>query len=175
MKKAIIALVCLVILLGGYAAAGPYMTLSAIKTGLVEQDTEKLTENIDFPVLRENLREQFMAAALKKSGKELEGNPFAGLAAGFAAKMVDGLLDTIVTPAGLASLMEGKKSQEEEADGPVDRDKIFEDAQLGYDSLDTFSVRVPNKEGGELQLILKRQGLSWKLVNVVIQMDEAGK
>jgi hypothetical protein len=81
----------------------------------------------------------------------------------------------MVTPSGLASLMEGKKSKEGESDGPVDRDKIFEDAQLGYDSLDTFSVRVPNKEGGELQLILKRQGLSWKLVNVVIQMDEAGK
>ena len=175
MKKVIVAIVCLVVLLGGYAVAGPYMTLSAIKTGLVDQDTEKLSENIDFPVLRENLREQFMAAAMKKSGNELEGNPFAGLAAGFAAKMVDGLLDTMVTPSGLASLMEGKKSKEGESDGPVDRDKIFADAKLGYDSLDTFSVRVPNEKGEELRLILKRQGLSWKLANVVIPLDEAGK
>ena len=147
------------ILFGGYGLVGPFAMLSAIKSGLAEQDMEKLSENIDFPTLRRNLREQFMAAASKKSGTEIEGKPRAGLAAGYASR-VDAMLDTNVTPAGLASLLKFMESR---------------DAQLLYDSPTTFSVRVPSKKNGKLRFILKRQGLSWRLVNVVIPMDEAGK
>jgi hypothetical protein len=32
-------------------------------------------------------------------------------------------------------------------------------------------VWVPNDTGGETRFVLKRDGLSWKLVNIVIPMD----
>ena len=45
----------------GYVAAGPLITISQIKSGIEEQDSEKLSDNIDFPVLRQNMKDQFNA------------------------------------------------------------------------------------------------------------------
>ena len=109
MKKLLIAGIGLGLTLVGYAAAGPFMTMREIRTGLQSQDQEKLSENIDFPTLRQNLKDQLNAAMVKHvtSAPELKGNPFAGLAVALVPMFVDRMVDTIITPAGLANLMSG--------------------------------------------------------------------
>ena len=161
-------------LIVGYGAAGPHLTISAIKTAIVEQDSEKLSENIDFPTLRQNMKDQFNAAMMKNVVTELEGNPFAALAVGFATKMVDGFVDSFVTPSGLSTLMEGKKPSENGGRGskvPPDRDSLFKNARYSYDSTSKFSAWVPNDEGEEARFVFRRDGLTWKLANIVIPID----
>lgn len=175
MKKSIWIVGVVLVLVVGYVAAGPYLTVSAIKTGIVENDSEKLSENIDFQTLRQNMKDQLNAAMMKNAAIEMKDNPFAALAVGFATKMVDGIVDSFVTPSGLTSLMEGKKPNKGETGGNSSspkKDDLFKNARFSYDSVSKFSIWVPNDKGEEVRFVLKRDGLSWKLVNIVIPMNE---
>jgi hypothetical protein len=50
---------------------------------------------------------------------------------------------------------------------------MISEASYGFDSLSTFSVRVPHKETGEeIRLVLTRSGLDWKLSDVVLPIDQ---
>ena len=149
----------ILVLVVGYVAAGPYFTVSAIKTGIVEQDSEKLSENIDFPTLRQNLKDQLNAAMMKNAATELQDDPFAALAAGLATKVVDGIVDSFVTPSGLAAIMEGNepsKSPESSSGGdssPPNKDDLFKNARFSYDSMSKFSIWVPNGKGEETRFV----------------------
>jgi hypothetical protein len=160
-----------------YAAAGPYLTIGAIKTGIVENDAELLADNIEFPTLRQNLKEQLNSAVMRSAAKEADDNPLGVLFAGLASSLVDGLVDNFVTPSALASVMEGREPPTEStrstrSPSTADREELFRDARMTYDSLNKFSVWVPNDAGGETRFVLKRDGLSWKLVNMVIPLDD---
>lgn len=171
MKKIIWIVGIIMISVVGYVAAGPYLTVSAIKTGIIEQDLEKLSENIDFPILRQNLKEQLKTAMIKNAAAELKNNPFAALAVGLATKMVDGIVDSFVTPSGLAAFMEGKNPIKNGGAGrtePPKKDELFKNARFSYDSVSKFSIWVPNDQGEEARFVLHRDGLSWKLVNLII-------
>jgi hypothetical protein len=174
MNKYLLIIGLVLVIVVGYVAAGPYLTISAIKTSIVEQDSEKLSENIDFPNLRQNLKNQLNAVMMKSAVTELKDNPFATLAVGFATKMVDGMVDSFVTPSGLAAIMEGKKPSKkgsEENITPPKKENLFKNARTTYVSKSKFAVWVPNDQGEEAIFILQRDGLSWKLVNIVIPID----
>lgn len=176
MKKIILLAGVIILLVVGYVAAGPYLTVSAIKTGIVEKDSEKLSENIDFKALRQNLKDQLNVEILKNAATGMKGNPFAALAAGFATKMVDGMVDSFVTPSGLASVMEGKKLHKNQGKNNTDssalkKDELFKNASFSYDSISKFSIYVPDQDGKETRFILKRDGLSWKLVNIMLPKE----
>ena len=55
---------------------------------------------------------------------------------------------------------------------PPKKDNLFKNARFSYDSMSKFSIWVPNDKGEEARFVLKREGFSWKLVNLVIPMDE---
>ncbi|MGD0946617.1 MAG: TPM domain-containing protein [Candidatus Binatia bacterium] len=109
MKKLVLLLAVVLLALVGFVIVGPFWTMHQIKQGIERDDPELLSENIDFPALRQNLKEQFSAQMMKKSAAELQNNPFGVLGAALASNLVDGLVDSFVTPAALAMLMEGKK------------------------------------------------------------------
>ena len=117
MKKALLILLLLVMLAGGYVAAGPYITVAAIREGIANNDADKLTENIDFPLLRQNIKTQLNASAKAESERTSDTNIFSALMSGFKAKLIDNMVDSIVTPEGIANLMAGKKSLS--ADAPT--------------------------------------------------------
>lgn len=159
----------------GYLVASPFITVHQIRTGIVDQDAEILGRNIDFPTLRQNFKEQFNVQMVKKVTTSLKDNPFNALAIGLASTMTEGVIDALVTPAGLAQLMEGRKLTENPPISQEDRAtrqaKILQNARYTYDAHDRFSVWAPNHRGEELRLILAREGLSWKLVNIIIPVE----
>ncbi len=176
MRKSYWIIVLLLIAGMGYVAAGPLITISQIKSGIEEQDSEKLSDNIDFPVLRQNMKDQFNALMMKGAVANLEDNPFGVLAIGFASQLVDGMVDSFVTPPGLASLMEGEKPSDNSSSnsGTIKQEKreLFKDARYSYDSTSKFSVWVPNDNGEEIRFILRRSGIEWKLANIVIPIEK---
>lgn len=175
--------VALILLLGllGYVAAGPWITIAEIRQGVETRDSERLTANIDFPSLRKNVKMQFRSALIERGQRESE-NAALGLAlAGLGGALVDGIVDTALTPEGLAALMSGQEqavlttSPGTEAHNPQaqqqSKPELFADARYTYDWHDRFSVWVPNDDGSEIRFILARQGLSWRLSNVVLPLD----
>jgi len=177
MKKGIWVVIGLVLAaVAGYVAAGPYITLSEIRAGFVEQNSEKLSENIDFPTLRQNMKEQFNAVLMKNAATELKDDAFAAIGTALATELVDGIVDSIVTPSGLVGMMEGKNPFESiigetSVNITPKKEDLFKNARYSYDSMSKFSVWIPNDKGEEGRFVLKRDGLSWNLVNLVLPMN----
>jgi hypothetical protein len=164
------------LLVFGYVAAGPYITIHQIKSGVEQKDSEALSEYVDFQILRGNLKDQFNAAVMQKATAEMKNNPFAALAMGFVAKLAEGMVDSFVTPSGLASLMEGKKPLSEEKPQPYSangerKQALFENSRYSYDSPNKFSIWVKSDNEREFRFVLTRYGFSWKLTNIIIPTD----
>ncbi len=165
----------------GYVAAGPFLTIEEIKSGIVERDAKKLSENIEFAILKENLKDQLDAIIINKSRLEMNNNFFSGLMVGLVATtMVDPLVDSFITPAGLASILEGKElsrliSGDTKRTNLQKKEDLLKNAEYSYDSMSTFSVRILNNKDEETKIVLERYGLSWKLVNIIVPMGKTSR
>ncbi len=174
MKKIFIPLGFLMLALAGYIAAGPFIAIHYIKSGIEQKDAEQLSEYVDFPVLRSNLKEQVYALLMQKSVAGLKDNPWEALAMGFASKLIDGMVDIIVTPSSLAKLMEGIQpdssplNDAERGTFPVSRPQLFKNANFTYDRTDKFSAWIKGEHGEKIRFVFTRNGLSWKLSNIII-------
>ncbi|MBY0499319.1 MAG: DUF2939 domain-containing protein [Nitrosomonas sp.] len=167
MNKKVLSISTVLILLAcGYIAAGPHIAVHNIKTGFINKDSVKLSENIDFQSLRQNLKDQINASMLSMAAEQSQDNPFGSLATGIATMMTDKIIDSFISPGGMAAFMTGKKLDDENSQA-TDYDNIFKNSRYTYDSLDHFSLWIKNDEGLETRIVLKRDALDWKLVNIV--------
>lgn len=176
--KIIAALV--VALLAIYLAAAPYITVYQIKSAAKAHDGVALSQHIDFASVRQSLKDQMNAKFMRELGQNSSGlgEPFAVLGLALAGVVVDKAVDVYVTPSGVTQLMQGRKPQAErepeQADGSAPSSaerKPLADASMGYQSLNRFVVKAPDDEGRETQFVLSRQGLGWKLTQIVLPMD----
>lgn len=153
--------------LGTYVALGPYLTLLELKNGVAERDAEKVSECIDYPALRQSLKEQVERAIRVRIGTD---NPLAALATGVAVTVADGLVDRLVSPEGLAELMAGQKPalvSATPAPSAATGRALLDGASYGYASFDKFVVDVPT-QGGDIRFVLTRSGIGWKLSRIDI-------
>lgn len=170
MKKVLQFTVVIAILLACYVAAGPYLTMSAIKSGITTKDSVTLSENIDFQALRQNLKDQFNATMIDTATKQSDDNPFATLASGIATTITDKMIDAIITPNGMSKFLQRKyenSDDKERAEQSEKEEALFKDARFTYDSLSTASVWIPTDDKQEVRMVLQRDALTWKLVNII--------
>lgn len=175
MKKVVGIVGLILALIVGYAAAGPYLTVEAIKQGIVEEDSQKLSDNIEFVTLRKNVKKQLNDSIKNFVADDPEENPFAAMAASLASRYVDTVVISIVSPAGLAALMEGRQPpamNKGQNMAPPNKENLFKYGKYSYDSISSFTVSVPNEEGSDARFILHRNGLSWRLVNLIVPVNE---
>ncbi|MGE3334975.1 MAG: DUF2939 domain-containing protein [Rhodospirillaceae bacterium] len=169
MKKIYLAGAALVLLAAGYVAAGPYLALNEIRDGIVAQDEAALAAHIDFPVLRESMKEQIAAAMTARMEERSGGDPeMVAMGKLFASKMVEVMVDKIATPAGLA-MMTSTKGVEE----GLNKDNVLADFDISYEAWDRAVVTQAEKP--DATLILSRQGLSWRWTGVRLQPKDAAQ
>lgn len=176
MSKGKIALVIAVGLFAVYVVAAPFITVYQMKSAAENRDGETLSEYIEFPSVRQSLKDQLNALFAKKMVEDTENKLFAVLGAAFAGTMVDKVVDAYVTPAGITQLMAGNKPQPgaEQGDGSAGSAerkplrKLLADASMSYESLDKFVVTFKDEDGGEFKFVLRRRGISWKLTDIII-------
>lgn len=179
-KLPVLVAALLVLLAAFWAYTAPRRTLEAIREAARAGDSERLAELIDFPAVRESLKEQFRALMkdeMEKATRENPDNPFAaaGAALGMmlATSVVDTLVDAAVSPSGIAKLASGDRptvlgtKKDSATDGEEDQGKNVA-AEMGYESLSRYEVkfRDPDKPEEGVTLSLRRNGLSWRLVSV---------
>jgi len=177
MKKYVAAAVLTIF---GFMAAGPFIAAYQIRNGVEQRDAVLLSEHIDYPTLRVNLKEQFNAALAKEAQPRATNTPFAALAMALASKLADGMVDLIVTPESLAELMAGERPRLKDknnatAPSPTKaerRRKLYENSRFTYDNLSQFSIWIKNERSQEVRFVLTRYGLTWKLTNIVIPIDD---
>lgn len=180
----------------------PILAVRGLGEAIEQADAEALEERVDFPSVRQGMKDQINAEMLRRSGIDAADNPLGAFAIGIASKLADGMVDAFVTPSGLALLSRGRQpllpprgaSADEpqprhpapdavapDADDEVDEtgdaasSRPFADARIERESFDRFAMHVPDDRGGELRFAFRRHGLGWKLerVELPLSRDEA--
>jgi hypothetical protein len=108
MKRSTLAIVIgvVVVAMAVTSYASPYLTLREMRTAIAEKDANAFSSHVDFPALRESVRAQVMIAMQAKLGTpEMKGNALAGLGMLLGMALINQVIDTIVTPAGVMTLM----------------------------------------------------------------------
>ena len=156
----------------------PYLAYRKITRAAERGDVEALNEVVDFPALRTSFKENVRTAV----SREISGNadnPFAAVGGALAGMLAAPLVDAAVTPATVAALTRGEDPRDRERARDRDRDEEREERRSNterdrrYEGMNRFAVRYLDKETGGEQyaLILRRDGLQWKLVGVRFGRD----
>lgn len=154
----------------------PYMAYRQITRAAERGDVEALNERVDFPALRLSFKENVRTAV----SREISGNadnPFAAVGGAIAGMLAAPVVDAAVTPATVAALTRGEDPRDRERRRGRDRDREERRSTMerdrGYEGMNRFAVRYLDKEtGGErYALIMRRDGLQWKLVGVRFGRD----
>ena len=136
------------VLFAAYIVAAPYITVHQMSSAAENHNGEALSEHVEFPSVRQSIKDQMNAMFVKRMAEsdEMKSNAFAVFGAALVGVMVDKMVDAFVTPAGITQLMAGEKPQpqalqDEESSSSTSR-KPFSDASMSYESFNKFVVTV---------------------------------
>lgn len=174
MKKWLALVVVVLVLVAGWIAAGPFLTIHAIRSAVQEQDAAKLSEQVDFPSLRISLKQQVDDYVVRRAGADVQSSLLGSIALRLASGATDGIVDAMATPAGLAAVMEGRNfwhrlsgqrsSGDSYATTPP-RDPL-EGAKYRFESPSRFTATLDNADGDPVVFVLTRRGFTWKVTDV---------
>jgi len=163
--------------LGAYVAAGPYLTLNRLQKAIAAGDAQALSSYVDFPTLRENLKQQINARTNQGANAAFQNPIVSRLVGGFATSVTDAAVDSLVTPAGLNGLLSGAAlwtNNFADSSGVTLQQRI-ENGQRSFESLSAFTVTFAAMTGSQIAIVLTRDGLSWKLTNVRLPTSSFSK
>ncbi len=188
MKK-FIGIICVVILaVLGYLYSSPYLALNSMKTAFEEQDMEKFNSYINYPSVRQGLKEQIKTLITQEMNKaeNAENNEFGELGSMMAVGIMDKMVDSMVTPEAVNKAVEqgklsmdtlGSMGKKDSQDKPTENEQQAE-SQLDYSAhyvsvsrfaVDMFEPQEPNKK---ITLIMDRDGLNWQVTRIEMPLDE---
>lgn len=167
MKRLVVILVALLVplaLVAGlaiYIYYTPQLALKELEQAARRGDTTALEQRIDFPAVRESLKQQVQERLSKSSSNSR--NPLAAFGTALAGAVAAPAVDAMVTPDNVARLLRG------ESFGPGAGPTLSLDSSrldMHYETLDQFVVTSAPPPAG-FELILERDGwLDWQLVDV---------
>lgn len=181
MKKFLPWLVGLFVIFAIYLYASPYLVLNNIKNAAQQGDADKLSGYIDFPSVKQSMKDQVKAAMVEEIAASDEQDGFEALGTMLAAAMIDPLIDGLVTPDGVALMLQGQKLDFDlNNDKPEDKPEVKNediDYKAGYLSFNRFKVQIidaddPNES---LDVIMHRDWLSWKVTRINFSLDSKYK
>ena len=173
------------VLLGAYYAASPWLTVNKLKQAFEKKDTRQIEKIIDFPELREDFKEVAKATVMKNAAKELEGNPYAALGMMMANALIDPLIDSVISPAGLQALLSTGEMSVQPSDvlnennswsskeSTTEEFKPSPDlsVKMNYTDLSEFKIELSNKKviAEPISLFMEREGFAdWKVTGIDI-------
>ncbi len=186
-RLTIFGLALLAIAFCAWLYAAPYITVRAMQTAADRGDADTLASHVDFPALRESVKQQLAAqlasqlaaSASSNSGLERFGAQIAG-ALGAANignthlgdAMLATTIDNMVSPQALSALIAGRgfardylplasTNNTPPAFANIDVSKMT--LRMGYESFNTFAVNLEEtaNSGTRVKAILRRENLLW--------------
>lgn len=159
-------LILLLLLCGTAFVASPWLAARSLAQALASGNAAALDARVDFPALRADLKRQMEAAVAADMQAEPD-NPFAAMAAAFVSALVAPMVDALVTPEGLARVIEYDRRQRQgQASDP------FAEARMRLVAHDEFHIALPVEQQQEVRLVLLRKGLDWRLSRIEMPLRE---
>ena len=180
------------VIAGSYAFVSPWLALRDFAQAFENQDTRKIEKLIDFPELREDIKDTAKAAMMKSAAVELEDDPFAAMGIMMANAIVDPIIDQVISPAGLQLLFSAGEISGGTDGFPENFDALARDlvssgrggetsrgidaarsveVKTEYVGINEFEVQVSNVDifNESVSFYMRRVGLgSWKISGVKV-------
>ena len=158
-KKIVTAVVAILILGIGIYIASPYLSALSLKRAVQSGNWQEVGRYVDFPAVRAQLKEHMKAQMFKAVMEDNKDNPFAALGVALAANVVDTMVDSLLTPEGLATFYEENSGDS--------RNGVDINGSLRWVSLSRVDILVQNETGNPLVLHMSLQGLKgWRVVSI---------
>jgi len=107
-RSVVIALLVIVVVaVLGVIYASPYIALDRLKRAADARDAQTVNQYVDFPLLRESLKDQVGQLLTRKIDIQKSGNPLAMIGAMIGAALIGPLVDSYATPDGVAAILNG--------------------------------------------------------------------
>ena len=166
---------------GAYLGATPYISINQFREALEQRDLPAIERHVDFPSVRESLKEQLKAKLVEEIAKQSEGESWVNLGLGalgyaIAEPMIDAAVNAYVSPAGLKALMAGSQPdmpsglQASAPENPADSGgSAASDVQLSYKSLNLFVISARDKSptNQTIKFNFERHNLvDWRLTSI---------
>ncbi|WP_066805589.1 DUF2939 domain-containing protein [Sphingomonas asaccharolytica] len=150
--------------------ASPYVAVRGFVAAAKQGDAEKLRGSVDFPAVRADLKPQLAAAVTTRMERDpaMQGNPLAGLGKILMPSILDRMIDSVVTPEGIAALVRAGKVGHADTESVAPR-RV--DYGFHYVTLNRFDVTLRRRRavGDPVNLVFERRGLfAWKLVRIAL-------
>jgi hypothetical protein len=144
----------------------PRLAVKRLQDAAEAGDREALAQLVDFPSVRASVKEEVRSAMADQIDSEGD-NPLARFGAALAGMMVDPLVDSFVTPGGIAAAVRGERPSVGK-EGRERAEKAARDVEVtrGYEGVDTYVLHFRDKDDGRerMALVMRREGLAeWKL------------
>jgi Protein of unknown function (DUF2939) len=154
---------------GGALYASPYLSLYQMYQDVEHKDLESFATHVDFPALRESVKDNLRSLISRETAEQK--NPlmsiFGSVMKGF---VLDPIVDSVVTPSGVAALMAGQQIQIDDRNEAAQFSQVADKVEVNgqYESFNEFAVAVKPKgqETEPITFVLSRDGLSWKISGV---------
>lgn len=193
MKKLVALVIALAVLVGGWWYASPLMALDGLRDAAQSGDQAELEQRVDFPALRSSVKEQLRGALTAAMESEGDDNPLGAAGAALGLGLVDGIVDTLVTPEWVATTVtEGQRRQAQaeavqerlpaqetgtapprKAEDPPQATQREIEWEIEREGLNSFRVTTQNAVGDTgPTLLFARDGLGWDLVGIEMPAAE---
>ena len=162
MRKAIgIAVIAIVIAAAGWWYVTPIWTLQAMRDAAKNHDTARLSEHVDYPALRQNLKAE-LGAYLAREAAKGAGDSGSKLGAAIAMAFVGPVVDAAVSPQGVEAMFAVEsRGQDATLKVPV---RAGDHPIISRAGLSTF--RVYGEDPSKGALVFHLEGLVWKLAGI---------
>jgi hypothetical protein len=173
MKKGVIVVAVLVILgLGAYLVS-PFFYVFSLKGAFLSGDSSKLADLVDFPAVRDSLKEQ-VATILDQQTKESSDSkqsPLAALSAFVGPVFLNRAVDTYCTPEAIAGLVKKNNQAQSNTHSFI---KIPGPSDLDWSKLKNFSFTGPTSfriGTNHINLFARLEGFGWKVYRLEVSPD----
>lgn len=171
----------LLLALGGYVVAGPYLAVRGISQAIAQRDSAALERHVDFPRLRANLKAQLDDYVVRRAGPQIQSSLLGGIALQLAGGLTGAGVDTLVTPLGIGAMLQGHQLWKRASGDTVDGDtwsppapaQPLKDARQHFESTSRFTATVSTADGRPVVFVLDRQGLRWRLTDIRLPLQPA--
>ena len=170
----LLAAVLLITVVGGCYWFSLTASLHGLEAGVRERDVVKLEKYIDWPTVREQVRSDLQAFVMMQVFKEAKTEKEGGLASSIGAllagavapAMIDRVVDGFVTPQSLVRLL---------AEKPSTSAPNLTFTREGFTDLDEYTLLLGTSgpTHPQIRTILRREGITWRVVRVVFPFGEA--
>ncbi|HYZ74819.1 MAG TPA: DUF2939 domain-containing protein [Chthoniobacterales bacterium] len=173
MKKWLIVIALLGVLALAAYVVSPFFYVSSLKSAFLAGDSSKLVNLVDFPALRDSLKEEVATILTQQTKESSDSNqsPFAALTAFVGPAFLNRAIDMYCTPDVIADFVKKNGQVQSKTHSFI---KIPGPSDLDWSKLKNFSFTGPTSfriGTDHITLYARLEGFGWKVYRLEVSPD----